>query len=249
LRGWFKVNRDIIKRAIFDDAELLRLYIYLQADAYYEPYEKLIDGEVVQLVPGQGTFGTRQLAGTLNTNHSTTYKRLKKLEKLGFIKIESYREMSVFTLLETEIEKAEKVNTDETGTGQETQGLRDLTEEESKQCGNEKETQSKTLKEGRSNKENIYTSEFELWWEDYPKKAGKADARKAWVKLRKSGKEVEEITLYRDRYITKLNEDKTEKQFILNGSTFLNGRWEDYKDDKPEQSAVERILGGRKFIK
>jgi len=111
--------------------------------------------------------------------------------------------------------------------------LKNLKERNLKNSINESLNTKETLTEPTPNitqKKNIYESEFEIWWEGYPKKSGKADARKAWTKLRKSGKTIEELTLYRDRYIAKIHDDKTEKQYVLHGSTFLNGRWEDYKE-------------------
>lgn len=236
LRGWFKLNRDIVKRAIFSDAELLRLYIYLKADAYYEPYEKLIDGKAVMLQPGQGTFGTRQLAAALGTNHSTTYKRLKKLEKLGFIAIEPHKDMSVYTIKKSEREQSEKVNAEETPQNQQPQELQGFEETESKQDGNEKYTQSKTLKEGRKRNNNNaqYDQEFEAWWAEYPRKLGKAKAKSKWSALRKDGISAEKLTTARDNYNAEIKSSGTQEKFIKHGSTFLNGGWQDYAEVKKE---------------
>ena len=84
-----------------------------------------------------------------------------------------------------------------------------------------------------------YEAEFEAWWKDYPLKKSKADARKSWVKLRKSNKTIEQLTLYRDRYIAEIKRKGTEGRYILHGSTFLNGRWEDYsKDSEPSEPPI-----------
>ncbi len=171
LRGWFKIDRDIIKRSIFSDAELLRLYIYLKADATYQEEVKLIDGKPVTLMPGQGTYGRNQLSKVLNVNPSTLYKRLQKLEKLGFVTIKPYKEMSVYTVVDWESEvtateqiQERKVTTKCQPPGQQIQGLAGFEEYESNNNVNELETnsntRSNTLKELRNrninnNNENL----------------------------------------------------------------------------------------------
>lgn len=166
MRGWFKVNRDIIKRAIFSDAELLRLYIYLKADANIEAEEVLIDGQAVILERGQGTYGRHQLSAALNVNPSTLYKRIKKLEKLGFIKLQPHKEMSVYTVTDYDLDEERKVTTKCQPSAQQNQGVTDLGENESNsnvnKLGTNSNTGGNTLKEVRSkNKKediNIYSS-------------------------------------------------------------------------------------------
>lgn len=91
----------------------------------------------------------------------------------------------------------------------------------------------------KKNNKQQFEAEFEDWWKGYPRKKSKADARKAWVKLRGEGKAVEELTLYRDRYAAEVKQKNTEEQYILHGSTFLNGKWEDYTQEPAEAKARE----------
>ncbi|NFN05145.1 hypothetical protein FDB50_10335 [Clostridium botulinum] len=78
-------------------------------------------------------------------------------------------------------------------------------------------------------KDNIYSvNDIENIWNLYPNKKGKSIAIKKIPKLlNKYGKEQIERCIVR---YSKEAEGK-EKQYILNGSTFFNGRYEDYLDN------------------
>lgn len=72
-------------------------------------------------------------------------------------------------------------------------------------------------------------NEFEQIWELYPKKEGKADARRHYIKARKTGKvsyKTIENGVY--RYLEYLNVQGTEQRYIPMGSTwFCQAKWED----------------------
>lgn len=82
---------------------------------------------------------------------------------------------------------------------------------------------------------------FEAWWKLYPKKVGKADARKVWDrKIRKSTPEA--ITAGLRRWLPIWRD--TDPQFIPYPSTWLQrGSWE---DDLGELD-VDAVLGPEKF--
>lgn len=83
----------------------------------------------------------------------------------------------------------------------------------------------------RTRVENGYTNEhFNAFWEIYPRKVNKANAEKAWGKLKPSAGLVDEI-------LTALTAQaasprwQAEPQFIPHAATWLNGhRWEDEVD-------------------
>jgi hypothetical protein len=72
-------------------------------------------------------------------------------------------------------------------------------------------------------------SEFETLWNIYPKKEGKANALKSYIKARKDkdySYETIENGLY--RYIDYLRAQETERKYIMMGSTWFNGeKWLD----------------------
>ncbi len=74
----------------------------------------------------------------------------------------------------------------------------------------------------------LYTSSFEIFWKEYPKKIGKGYARKIWQKV-KPDKSLLKIIL--DKIAEFKQSDQWQKdsgQFIPHPATWLNqGRWED----------------------
>jgi len=70
---------------------------------------------------------------------------------------------------------------------------------------------------------------FESFWGRYPRKKGKEPAKKAYTRLEKQGK-LDDLNKALDNYIKEIASKKTDSNYILHGSTFLNGRWLDYVD-------------------
>jgi hypothetical protein len=85
--------------------------------------------------------------------------------------------------------------------------------------------------QSESESESIdHQAEFENWWKQYPRKIGKADALKEWIKLRKSGVSAEQLTKGLENYNAEVKRLSQEPKYILHGRTFLGPgkRWEDY---------------------
>jgi len=87
---------------------------------------------------------------------------------------------------------------------------------------------SNNLSKNHSN--NMVNDEFELFWEHYPKKVGKGQARHAFKGALKKAT-VDELVSAVKSFSTVAS--KTEKQFIPHASTWLNGeRWLDESTDE-----------------
>ncbi len=79
-------------------------------------------------------------------------------------------------------------------------------------------------------KENIYSDFFEKLWELYPRKRGKSSvSAKAKKELYAAGYEmvVSAIEAYKKEIAGR------EERYILQGSTFFNGRWKDFVNEVP----------------
>jgi uncharacterized protein YdaU (DUF1376 family) len=87
-------------------------------------------------------------------------------------------------------------------------------------------------------KKNIYTPDFERFWETYPLRVGKGSAMKAWVKaLKKSNADA--IIEGAERYAKDPNRDPS---FTAHPATWLNGdRWLD--SPLPPNRAENRFRG------
>ena len=89
------------------------------------------------------------------------------------------------------------------------------------------------LKEKENN--NIRSNQFDDWYQTYPKKQGKKQAKKAFMNLSSQAL----ITCLADNL--KARYKNTERQFIPLPATYLNGeRWDDELDTKP--SIEDRYL-------
>lgn len=102
-----------------------------------------------------------------------------------------------------------------------------------------------TLRRLSSNKTNVEedhkntqgSDPFDDWWEVYPKKVGKGQARKAYTT---AVKKVGTDTLMEKLELFKAHHEKlgTDKRYIPNASTWLNGeRWDDELIDSTNDSA------------
>ena len=95
----------------------------------------------------------------------------------------------------------------------------------------------------KDNKNNIYAdsksayeSEFDTIWKLYPRKEGKSNACKAYIKARKDGETKESILDGLNRYLTQIKAEETPAKFIKHGSTWFNQRcWHDeYRNELDE---------------
>lgn len=82
---------------------------------------------------------------------------------------------------------------------------------------------------------NIYNSEFENLWKEYPRKQGKDKALKAYIKFRASGGEVEKVKQGIERYKRYIEANKIEQRYIKHGSTWFAGQcWDDEYEETKE---------------
>lgn len=87
-----------------------------------------------------------------------------------------------------------------------------------------------------------FLAEFEKWWKRYPRKYGKADSLKEWIKLRKSGVSVGLLEDALNVYLEEIRLTNKETKYILHGRTFLGPgkRWEDYLHATEEEAPPPR---------
>ena len=93
-KGYIKLYRKILDNGIFDNAELLKVYVWTLLRANAAPSE-VFDRK---LKVGQFVTGKLSAAQELRMRPSTVYDRIKKLEKLGFIKLDSNTKNTVVTI-------------------------------------------------------------------------------------------------------------------------------------------------------
>ena len=75
---------------------------------------------------------------------------------------------------------------------------------------------------------NIYEQEFERLWNIYPKKQGKKDALKHFIKVRKKGVDFDTILKGLENYNEYIKQTNKSQQYIKQGSTWFNQEcWND----------------------
>lgn len=77
-------------------------------------------------------------------------------------------------------------------------------------------------------KQENYSIEFEEIWKKYPKKQGKEQAKKAYIKARKEGAGNNQVIEGLERYVEYIGAMGIEEKYIKNGSIWFNQHcWED----------------------
>lgn len=209
-------------------------YAIIPANVRYDkdlsPNAKLLYGEITALSNEQGyCWATNSyFANLYNVKNETISRWVSQLIKKGYIRSvivykDGTKEIDSRRLYIGNIPIDENINTYY-------QKSQDTIDENINTPIDKKVKENNTIYNNTINK--IYSAnDAQDIWELYPNKKGKAQAMKKIPKLLETlGKEVLIgcIKKYSDEVKGK------DKQFILNGSTFFNGRYEDYLDDAIE---------------
>lgn len=94
-KGYIKLYRKILDNGIFENAELLKVFVWTIIRANTKP--NTVFGRKLKV--GQFVTGKLSAAEELQMRPTTVYDRIKKLEKLGYIKLESNTKNTVITIL------------------------------------------------------------------------------------------------------------------------------------------------------
>ena len=227
--GWLKLYRSILDSAVFQDAEVLKVWIWLLCNVAFEQHDTICYGKVIHLKPGQIATGRKKIAQCTDLNETKVYRALTALKSLGNIEIKATNKYSIITVVNWD--KYQDENGKRTSSEQQTNS-KTTTEE---QQGNSKRTQHKNGKNGKKEKNIYICSFFQSVWDEYPKKLGKNKITKAAMEQLEEAGEAAVMDAVR-HYAEKIKRDGTEEKYIMHGSTFFNGAWRDYVvEDKPRE--------------
>lgn len=99
--GWVKIHRSILLHPVFQDSELLHLFLYCLAKANHKPGRVLSprseEGELT-VERGQFIFGQRKAAKETGVNERTAHRKLVLLEKLGILSRSVSHQFTVVTV-------------------------------------------------------------------------------------------------------------------------------------------------------
>ena len=226
--GWLKLYRSILDSAVFQDAEVLKVWIWLLCNVAFEQHDTVCYGKVIHLKPGQIATGRKKIAQCTDLNENKVYRALTVLKSLGNIEIKATNKYSIITVVNWDKYQEENVKR----TSSEQQNNSKTTTEE--QQLNSKRTQHKNGKNGKKEKNIYICSFFQSVWDEYPKKLGKNKVTKAAMEQLEEAGEATVMDAVR-RYVEKIERDGTEEKYIMHGSTFFNGAWRDYVPSETEQ--------------
>jgi len=140
MQGWIKLHRKILDSSVFDNPNLLKMWIWCLVKATHKDYTAMVGLEEVELKAGQFITGRSKGSLELNMNPSSWYKYLKRLEKLQMVSLNSNNKMTTVTVQKWELYQSDEFE-------KEQQNNNKITT---------KEQQNNTYKNNKNNKNNIY---------------------------------------------------------------------------------------------
>jgi len=104
--GWIKLHRALLESAVFNDSQLLKLWMWCLLKATHKSREVVIEKQLVHLEPGQFPTGRFKLEEEFNqgvpmrsrVSAITLWRWLKKLETWQMVNIKSYSKFSIVTI-------------------------------------------------------------------------------------------------------------------------------------------------------
>jgi len=209
--GWIKLHRKMTEWEWYTDHNTFILFMHLLLTVNYE--DSRYRGHDVPR--GSRVAGLNRLSEETGLSFQKLRTVIDKLKSTGEITVKSTNKFSIITIC-----NFDKYQDREDGDQQAKQ-------QPDQQTSNKRVTTSKEVKKERSKESSsVVDDRFNLFWEKYPKKVGKKEARKAWEKQKCWNGQFELIMDRVDMFASFC--DGKDKQFIANPASWLNGeRWND----------------------
>ena len=206
MEGWIKIHRQILGSAIFENPNLLKVWIWCLCKATHKPREQMVGLKLVPLEAGQFVCGRKAAAKELGVTESSFYKYIKTLESVGMVSLNSNNKFTVVTIEKWALYQSDNSESDSKVTAE---------EQQSNNRGTTEEQQSNTNKNVKNDKNDkkIYIVPPEL-----------NEAILSFIEFRKSAKKPmsdRAVTLLIGK-LKKLTDDTNEQIEILEQS-IVNG--------------------------
>ncbi|WP_438351572.1 hypothetical protein ACP8HI_13575 [Paenibacillus sp. FA6] len=250
--GWISIHRKIIESEIWEKPPLyIKVWVYLLVSAQHSTYKGLKRGQVRTSIPEIiNACKWRVGARIERPTKDQVYQILEWLRKPNEGVYESNAKATMITT--TKATQGMLININNYAVYQDTD------RDESNDEGNDENLTNPRRKQRRpdninnndnnvnNNNKKDYTSDFELFWNSYPRKVAKKEAAKTFEKVIKAGEDPNVIIQCATNYQTQCNLLKTESQFIKHPKTFLNEeRYKDYLENSEFGSSGSTEAQGR----
>ena len=97
--GWVKLHRSVLNLPVFDEPELLRLWLYLLLKASHQPRDLPVGQTIVHLQPGQLITGRKRIAQDLDINEARVRRQLKRLALHQLVDTKATNKYTLVTLM------------------------------------------------------------------------------------------------------------------------------------------------------
>lgn len=121
-KGWIKLHRKIRDNPIFNDHQLLRLWLICLTEATHKERDQIIGKQTVHLMPGEFVTGRFDIQELYNqglkpkekvTGEKTVFRWLETLEKGGFLTIKKTNKFSVVSIDNWGFYQGDEANNDQ----------------------------------------------------------------------------------------------------------------------------------------
>jgi hypothetical protein len=228
--GWIKLHRKIQDHWIYQEKRKFSRYeawLDMMMMANHKDNKFLLGNELVEVKKGQFITSEIKLMGRWDWGKNKLRLFFDLLVKDGMIIKKSDRKRTTITICNYSI-----YHDSENNNGLQTDYERTI--------GRPSADTNKNDKNDKNDKEkDIYSPEFESFWNEYPRKLGKKEAYKTWNTVIKKGELPQAIIQCAINYKNQCEDCKTETRFIKHPKTFLNE--ERYKDYTNGGEGIEKL--------
>ena len=215
MEGWIKIHRKFEKWGWGDKPEMVSLFLHLLLAASYE--DKEWHGEVVQR--GQVIFGLNVWAKKTGISVRSLRTCIERLKSTNEVTTKTTSKYTLITIVKYNDYQIDESKTTSISTSISTND---------RQAIDKQSTTSKEVKNIRKKEKNTYTSEFETFWQMYPRKDGsKSKSFELYNKSIDLTVTPAIILTGVEAYIKNIQTNKTEPRYVAHAATWLSQRrWE-----------------------
>ncbi len=205
--GYIKLFRKTLDNPLVcKDADHYAVWCYLLTKSAHKGYDMIFAGKRITLQPGQLITGRAAIGAHFKINEKKVDRILKAFENGQQIEQLTTPQGRLISVLNWDLYQANDLQS-----GQ--------------QVGNDCPTSGQQVgtnnndKKEKNDKNNKYSSEFELFWSNYPRKLGKPAAQKCFATRIKEGFRSEDLIQSASNYASSVA--GTDIQYIKHASTFI----------------------------
>ena len=215
-RGYVLVWRKIQDSGLMQIPNTLAVFLHLLFSATHKDIKVGTPHGVIELKRGQYISGRKKLAEELEQSERQIRTSLDRLVELEILTIKSTTRYSIYTIENYGLyQDANQKPTNETTNGRPTDDQRTTTKQ-------------------THNTQNTHNT-FDLFWAEYPNKADKAKAKKAWEKHKP------DLNVIKFALSWQKESDGWRRGYVPMASTYINNaRWE---DENPDNSYGDIFAG------